>query len=163
MALEVAHVYDENSNLVPLYIITNSDPVFEPEIPGFSILVNDSGQSVIISASSPRPLGGELTPSNGILIRTADTYGSNWADIDVSISNNSSYNLRVVVDFIITGDPLAVTYYLQRNPAYSFPYGFQLDAHQEVTNPLLQERKTGSSGSTIHQEANILVSVDIIQ
>lgn len=63
MALEVAHAYDENKNLVPLYIVTDSDPVYEPTTPGFELIPLSFESPYIpfnVVVNSKNPVGGSL-------------------------------------------------------------------------------------------------------
>ena len=63
MALEVAHAYDDNKNLVPLYIVTDSDPVYEPTTPGFELIPLSFENPYIpfnVVVNSKNPTGGGL-------------------------------------------------------------------------------------------------------
>ena len=97
MALEVAHAYDENKNLVPLYIVTDSDPVYEPTTPGFDYSVynpDNSTCTLIIISNSLNPTGGSLVSEEtnvSFLNRLTSS------DIKINISNQSGKNLYIVL------------------------------------------------------------------
>ena len=95
MAFEVARAYDENKNLVPLYILTDGEV---PEVtPGFTAVVSGVDKvggktiiTVIIAQTSSNPSGG-LADSD-----VNESYFS-WDkdNITVKIYNNSDFNLTV--------------------------------------------------------------------
>lgn len=95
MAFEVARAYDENKNLVPLYILTDGEV---PEVtPGFTTVVSGVDKvggktiiTVIIAQTSSNPSGG-LADSD-----VNESYFSWYKDnITVKIYNNSDFNLTV--------------------------------------------------------------------
>lgn len=70
MALEVARAYDENKNLVPLYILTDNDPVYDPVTPGFLVTTDTaspvSDSKVYVTNNSMNPAGGQINNGNDI-------------------------------------------------------------------------------------------------
>ena len=96
MALEVAHAYDDNKNLVPLYIVTDSDPVYEPTTPGFFVMgdtespVSDS--KVYVTNNAMNPTGGQI--NNGNDIRLGRSYINTSPTI--TIINESNFDITFI-------------------------------------------------------------------
>lgn len=108
MAYQIAQAYDENKNLVPLYVLTDGEV---PEVsPGFEMLVVSSewgNIEVSIVSNSTNPTGGVITDSTPISIRAN-------GDINITVYNNSEFNIVVSMSFentkfaIDTGNPSTI-------------------------------------------------------
>lgn len=100
MALEVARAYDENKNLVPLYILTDDDPVYEPVSPGFVWSfdnygsTNDPNVVLNISNNAMNPTGGALTVSSDYE-EMSTGISTNINNVSIRINNNSSFDIIV--------------------------------------------------------------------
>lgn len=100
MAYQVAQAYDENKNLVPLYVLTDGEV---PEVsPGFDALVNDEGIS--ITATSTNPTGGLIELGKCFVPNDGQVTVYNMSDFlikvsyTVDVTNGASYgfsNLQV--------------------------------------------------------------------
>ena len=105
MALEVAHAYDENKNLVPLYIVTDSDPVYEPTTPGFVYDMDNYGDSpdtdanltLNIMSNAMNPTGGTILDDT-IQIPLSDSINAHSL-VRVYINNQTSFDLKVTTKF----------------------------------------------------------------
>lgn len=67
MALEVARAYDADKNLVPLYILTDGDQVYDPVTPGFELISLTFENPYIpfnVIVNSKNPTGGRLDNLN---------------------------------------------------------------------------------------------------
>lgn len=109
MAYQIAQAYDENKNLVPLYVLTDGEV---PEVsPGFEMLVVSASEwgniEVSIVSNSTNPTGGVITDSTPISIRAN-------GDINITVYNNSEFNIVVSMSFenmlfdIDTGNPSTI-------------------------------------------------------
>lgn len=121
MAFEVARAYDENKNLVPLYVLTDGEV---PEVsPGFDITATNY-DNIIITANSSNPAGGTI--ENVYEITSA---GSIMYINDVNVINNSIFRLKVVVSI----NAKSVQSEIEANSAHTFSfdrlgvYGFSVD------------------------------------
>lgn len=105
MALEVARAYDENKNLVPLYILTDDDPVYEPVTPGFIWSFDNYGSSsnpnlvLNISNNAMNPTGGALTVSSDYEEMT-NGIDAEFDNASIRINNNSSFDI-IISSFVI--------------------------------------------------------------
>lgn len=105
MALEVARAYDENKNLVPLYILTDDDPVYEPVSPGFIWSFDNYGESnnpnlvLSISNNAMNPTGGALTISPDYEEMT-NGIDAEFDNASIRINNDSSFDI-VISSFVI--------------------------------------------------------------
>lgn len=101
MAIEVARAYDEDKNLVPLYILTDSDPIYDPVTPGFvygaSADVSENYTShLIITANSKNPTGGDMKGDSSDYVMFPLRFSYNKNDhVELSIENSSTFNIRV--------------------------------------------------------------------
>lgn len=105
MALEVARAYDENKNLVPLYIATDSDPVYDPVTPGFIYQFDNYAESstdvadlvLNVMANAMNPSGGELSIINeGTRISfTTEISETKNPTITLKINNQSNFDIKV--------------------------------------------------------------------
>lgn len=85
MAYQVAQAYDEDKNLVPLYILTDGEV---PEVsPGFSAIAANA--IVTITQTSTNPTGGTL--DLGELYTTSNTW---------RIENLSQFTIKVSMSFV---------------------------------------------------------------
>ena len=93
MAIEVARAYDSDKNLVPLYILTDSDPIYDPVSPGFDTELQKNDKLITVTASSKNPTGGNIT-----VIGASNFYASykgvsgTW-----KVINNSSFDIKVIL------------------------------------------------------------------
>lgn len=100
MALEIAHAYDDNKNLVPLYIVTDSDPVYEPTTPGFIINVDKPSDlsgafRILITNSAMNPTGGELDVYNN----TYSAYeGADMSQRTASVKVDNQSNFDIILN-----------------------------------------------------------------
>ena len=101
MAIEVARAYDEDKNLVPLYILTDSYPIYDPVTPGFvwesSADVSEVNTShLVISANSKNPTGGDMNKSTShyVMFTMKSSYDKN-DHLKLSIENISTFNIIV--------------------------------------------------------------------
>ena len=91
MAFEVARAYDENKNLVPLYILTDGEV---PEVsPGFDV-TSQGGSTFIVTSYSSNPTGGSF---KDVYKRENASMGINITNI--TVQNNSNFTIRVIVDY----------------------------------------------------------------
>ena len=105
MALEVARAYDENKNLVPLYILTDGDPVYDPVTPGFIYDMDNYGDSpdtdanltLNIMSDAMNPTGGTIL-DNMIQVHLSDSIDGNSL-VRVYINNQTSFDLKVTAKF----------------------------------------------------------------
>lgn len=103
MAIEVARAYDEDKNLVPLYILTDSDPIYDPVTPGFvyTAEADPSGSytsRLTITSNSKNPTGGDMMNGAGyISLPTAGAVSSASTVIVVIIENISTFSIRASV------------------------------------------------------------------
>lgn len=101
MALEVARAYDENKNLVPLYILTDGDI---PEVtPGFDFVVSyksSTSYDLTIVSNSSNPTGGVISKDVNLSITNS---GNNCT---INVANDSDFNVSVSMDIIagLTGN-----------------------------------------------------------
>lgn len=103
MALEVARAYDENKNLVPLYIATDSDPVYDPVTPGFAFGVysysNEYDIDITIINNAMNPTGGDI-PSTNIenlpysVLASAKT-------VNINCVNNSNFDIMISINMVL--------------------------------------------------------------
>lgn len=85
MAYQVAQAYDEDKNLVPLYILTDGEV---PEVsPGFSAIAGSA--KVTITQTSTNPTGGTI--DLGELNTTSNTW---------RIENLSQFTIKVSMSFV---------------------------------------------------------------
>ena len=111
MAYQVAQAYDEDKNLVPLYVLTDGEA---PEVsPGFVTVV--SGVDVVSSETIITVLIAQTSsnPSGGLADSDVNESAFSWSrdSVTVRIYNNSDFNLTVggYIQFSLTsGDPLAL-------------------------------------------------------
>ena len=112
MALEVARAYDADKNLVPLYILTDGDPVYDPVTPGFTMSYNktynnDSPSSneenyfnIIVTSTGLNPTGGSISIPSDFYIWNKD--GGNYvvftANVHFTILNTSKFNIECVLN-----------------------------------------------------------------
>lgn len=110
MAYQVAQAYDEDKNLVPLYILTDGEV---PEVsPGFDVSANsdnDENITIQITATSSNPTGGNAVTPNPVVYRPS-TEGA----ATITIYNKTKYNLSVLVSseferfYIESGNPITI-------------------------------------------------------
>ena len=139
MAFEVARAYDENKNLVPLYILTDGEV---PEVsPGFDFTVNSSNETtftVYVVNESTNPTGGVVTvimDEDSIRIDndasgTFTVYNHSIFTISVSLSvvRKSGSASGGLSDITVTsGNPSTIT------PNQSAVYNFRSSYLQFVT------------------------------
>lgn len=102
MAYQVAQAYDEDKNLVPLYILTDGEV---PEVsPGFDVVTSgnaDTEFTTVITANSSNPTGGSVTSSGSVQVRLGD-------DHEITVYNNTVFGLRLIISFSSTGTYTAV-------------------------------------------------------
>lgn len=93
MAYQVAQAYDENKNLVPLYVLTDGEV---PEVsPGFSATRNAA--FIYIVATSTNPVGGDVFIETAIQISSATTiYNQSNFKISVSGVSGNGYNFNPI-------------------------------------------------------------------
>lgn len=101
MALEVARAYDSNKNLVPLYILTDSDPVYDPVTPGFEFNVYSySGEPVIdivVINDSMNPTGGNMEASTTIE-DLSYSLPNGSTKIKLNCVNNSNFDILISIN-----------------------------------------------------------------
>ena len=101
MAFEVARAYDENKNLVPLYILTDGEV---PEVsPGFDFVVSyksSTSYDLTIVSNSSNPTGGVISKDVNLSITNS---GNNCT---INVANDSDFNVSVSMDIIagLTGN-----------------------------------------------------------
>ena len=110
MALEVARAYDENKNLVPLYILTDGEV---PEVsPGFDISASSDTErniTIQITVTSSNPTGG-----NAVTPTPIGYAPSSQGTKTITIYNKTKYNLSVLVSsefeyfYITTSNPITI-------------------------------------------------------
>lgn len=92
MAYQVAQAYDENKNLVPLYVLTDGDPVYEPTTPGFELIPLSFDNPYIpfnVIVNSKNPVGGSL--ENVSVEYEVDTHKSYY----FKVTNLTPYKIHV--------------------------------------------------------------------
>ena len=110
MAFEVARAYDENKNLVPLYVLTDGEV---PEVsPGFDVSASSDTErniTIQITVTSSNPTGGNaVTPTP--ISYASSTQGTKT----ITIYNKTKYNLSVLVSsgyeyfYITTSNPITI-------------------------------------------------------
>lgn len=121
MAYQVAQAYDENKNLVPLYVLTDGEV---PEVsPGFNVTATNY-DNIIITAYSSNPTGGTV---ENVYERTSA--GSIMYINDVNVINNSIFRLNVVVSI----NAKSVQSEIEANSTHTFSfnrlgvYGYSVD------------------------------------
>ena len=108
MAFEVARAYDENKNLVPLYILTDGEV---PEVsPGFDVSASsnvDGNITIQITVTSSNPTGG-----NAVTLNPINFASSSQGTKTITIYNKTKYNLSILVSseykfffYIQSGNP----------------------------------------------------------
>lgn len=114
MALEVARAYDENKNLVPLYILTDGDPVYDPVTPGFIVTSGNENTTdnieIYINNNAMNPTGGDM----GSVDFDLNFLRANTNPVVVLINNS---NFKITVQFYMYMRGGSGT---SSNPAYSF-------------------------------------------
>ena len=162
MPMVVASAYDENKNIVPLYVAVDGDDFpYQPESPGLTVNLNDDRLGVTLTATSLNPTGGFFEMSGNGIVYTGSN-NSEWQSIDVKFVNNTPFTLILSVDFSISIDTgTAGRHELEKNDSYEFPYMFNLNKNTEVSYPLLNHKRVtlSSSGSVGAYEAFPLISV----
>ena len=98
MALEVARAYDADKNLVPLYILTDGDPVYDPVTPGF-IVTGDtespvSDSKVYVTNNAMNPTGGQI--NNGNDISLGQSYVNKNTNPVITIINESNFDITFI-------------------------------------------------------------------
>lgn len=110
MAFEVARAYDENKNLVPLYILTDGEvpevnPGFVALVSSFEVVSQTTVVTIVITSNSSNPTGGFVnTPQTGL-------YGSwNSRALRFIIDNSSQFNIKVSgnIVFNLSSDEFAI-------------------------------------------------------
>ena len=95
MAFEVARAYDENKNLVPLYILTDGEvpevsPGFDAVVSSLKVVSQTTVITIVITSNSSNPTGGFVnTPQTGL----AGSWNSRA--LRFIIDNNSQFNIKV--------------------------------------------------------------------
>ena len=105
MALEIARAYDADKNLVPLYILTDGDPVYDPVTPGFIYDIDNYGDSpdtdanltLNIMSDAMNPTGGTVLDDT-IQVHLSDSINGNSL-VRVYINNQTSFDLKVTTKF----------------------------------------------------------------
>lgn len=121
MALEVARAYDENKNLVPLYIATDSDPVYEPVTPGFIWTFDNYGSTnspdlrLIITSNALNPTGGELDFNSSAYNNFTTNIDKSLSIVHISVYNESGFD--IIVNFNI-----GVYYYVSQHHGSSYTF-----------------------------------------
>ena len=110
MAFEVARAYDENKNLVPLYILTDGEV---PEVsPGFDVSASSDAErniTIQITVTSSNPTGGNVVTPNPISYAP-----SSQNTKTITVYNKTKYNLSVLVGsefgffYITTSNPITI-------------------------------------------------------
>lgn len=161
MPMVVASAYDENKNLVPLYVAVDGDDFpYQPVSPGLAVNITDDRLGVILTATSLNPTGGFFEMSgNGIAYTRSNN--TDWQQFDVKFINNTPFTLILSVDFDISSDTgTAGRHELEKNDSYEFPYMFNLNKNTEVSYPLLNHKYVSlGSGSVGVYEAFPMISV----
>lgn len=89
MAYQIAQAYDENKNLVPLYVLTDGEV---PEVsPGFDVTAT-SYDNVVVTATSSNPVGGAFED-----VYTVNGGSLGYTVSKVTVNNNSPFKIKVVV------------------------------------------------------------------
>lgn len=121
MAYQVAQAYDENKNLVPLYVLTDGEV---PEVsPGFEVSAT-SYDNIVITSNSSNPTGGNFES-----VYKRESSGLGTTIDNVNVINNSMFKLKVVVSI----NTKAVQHDVEANSNVVFDfdnltvYGFQVD------------------------------------
>ena len=111
MAIEVARAYDEDKNLVPLYILTDSDPIYDPVTPGFAYSANvdpagDYASHLSIINDSKNPTGGNMieSGSTNVLFPMAFRY-TIGNQVKLTIDNMSLFNITIYLNLSASNNP----------------------------------------------------------
>lgn len=126
MPMAVASAYDENKNLVPLYVAVDGDDFpYQPVSPGFVITgmdadVSPAGQAgdpklgqFAITLSAVKPAGGKLDVE-GVGSDYQFTFSS-LTVISAKIFNYTSYKIRVIASFSGNNAFLSINEVIQPN------------------------------------------------
>lgn len=113
MAIEAARAYDENKNLVPLYILTDSDPIYDPVTPGFvySAEADSSGNytsRLTITSNSKNPTGGDMMGGDGYIYLPFNYNPNQNTAVIVIVENISNLDIRTTLSISVNNDTAIV-------------------------------------------------------
>lgn len=103
MALEVARAYDADKNLVPLYILTDGDQVYDPVTPGFTWAFDNYGETLnspadlvfSIISDAMNPTGGNITLDGERHIFTTDIWKTANPTVTLKINNQTPFDIKI--------------------------------------------------------------------
>lgn len=109
MALEVARAYDADKNLVPLYILADGDPVYDPVTPGFTWVFDNYGETLnspaelvfSIISDAMNPTGGNVTLDGERSLFTTAIWKTANPTVTLKIKNQTHFDIKISLNCII--------------------------------------------------------------